>query len=313
MPCSDGRATIAVAVCTFRRNEPLRVLLGALVTAAETVAARAAVGVVIVDDNEDGAARVVVDEFASAFELGVRYEHSGARNISIARNRGLESAAELAEWVAMTDDDCEPDPQWLASLLDTVERFGADCVTGPMVPRLPSTAPRWLTTQPFTADVPMGAPDGERLDVAQTNNSMISTRFLVDHPDVRFDPRFGVLGGEDMVFYRSAVQLGLHVRHAASAVVWANEPPSRATFRHQVRYRYWLGNSEGLTNLELAKATRLRLVARAARRIAAAAARPVQRLVRRDPPQVRYAVASMAGACGMLAAVAGVRVAHPQD
>lgn len=53
MPASSGRTIIAVAVCTYKRNEPLTVLLESLIACAERVRERAAVGVVIVDDAED--------------------------------------------------------------------------------------------------------------------------------------------------------------------------------------------------------------------------------------------------------------------
>ena len=34
-------------------------------------------------------------------------------------------------------------------LMDTQQRTGADAVTGPMVRRVPSGSPRWLTDEPF--------------------------------------------------------------------------------------------------------------------------------------------------------------------
>jgi len=213
----------------------------------------------------------------------------------------------------MTDDDCEPDPAWLAHLLEAVNTYGADCATGPMHSRMPPGAPAWLTRQPFSRDVHFPFRDGQEIDVAATNNSIIRTRFLVEHPDIRFDPRFGVLGGEDMVFYRSAARAGLEIRYASSAAIWANEPPSRATFSHQVWYRVWLGNSEAITNLALDLAPRSRLVVRALRRAFAALTRPACRIVTGKPPEIRYAVASMAGAFGMLSGTFGIRLRHPQD
>lgn len=306
------RVSIAVALCTYRRNDPLRVALRAVSACAERLHDRAAVGVVVVDDNADGGARTVADEFDGVFELGLRYCHSGARNIARARNLAISTAMTIGDWVAMTDDDNEPDPEWLAALLDTATQYGADCVTGPMVPRMPPGSPRWLVNQPFADDIALVVADGSRLDVAATNNSMIASHFLRDHPEIRFDERFGVLGGEDMVFYRTAVAAGLEVRYSNAALVWANESRARATFRHQVRYRYWLGNSEGVTNLELGQTSRARLALRAARRLGAAAARPARQVFRGAPPQIHYAVASTAGPCGMLGAALGRRVPHPQ-
>ena len=123
---------IMVAICTFRRNDPLRVLLRALQAVADTATGRARIGVVVVDDNDDRRARAVVDEFQGAFALGCHYRHSGQKNISLARNMAVDTASADSDWVAMIDDDCEPEPTWLCAFLDVIEATGADCVTGAM-------------------------------------------------------------------------------------------------------------------------------------------------------------------------------------
>src|SRR5437867_12052198 len=104
MSASSARATIAVAICTYNRNEPLRTLLGALLANAARLSRRAAIGVVVVDDSSDGRARCVVEDFKACLELGAHYRLSGKQNISIARNLAIGTACQLAEWTAMTDD-----------------------------------------------------------------------------------------------------------------------------------------------------------------------------------------------------------------
>lgn len=63
----DHKPTVGVYVCTFRRNELLRRLLRSLAASAAQVGDAASVGVVVVDDNRDGAARPVLDEFEGTF------------------------------------------------------------------------------------------------------------------------------------------------------------------------------------------------------------------------------------------------------
>ena len=89
------RTTVALYVCTHKRNDELRRLLTSVRAAAERATDRAALGVVIVDDNPDGRAKAVADEYTGAFELGVHYRHSGKQNISVARNMGLATAQPL--------------------------------------------------------------------------------------------------------------------------------------------------------------------------------------------------------------------------
>lgn len=300
-----------MAICTFERNDPLRALLGALRNVAATTAERARIGVLVVDDNSDQRARSVVDEFQGVFALGCLYRVSGRRNISLARNVAVDAASVEADWVAMIDDDCEPEPGWLCEFLDVLDSTGVDCVTGPMHLRVPPDSPAWLSEQPFFDDVRGNLPDREPMNIAATNNSMIRAAFLRDHPHIRFDPKLGRLGGEDMVFYRTAFKAGLRIRFARFAGVWGNEPADRATFSHQVRYRFWLGNTECVTNAYLGQASRGRLFLRGAKRLVFALGRPMSRLLHGEKPQLRYCIASIAGAVGLISGTLGLKKFHP--
>ena len=304
---------IMVAICTFQRNDPLRVLLDALRKVAATTAERARIGIVVVDDDPDQGAREVVNEFGQAFALGCLYRTSGRKNISLARNIAIDAASAEADWVAMIDDDCEPEPRWLCDFLDVIEATGADCVTGPMHLRVPPSSPAWLSEQPFFDDVRLDIPDREPMNIAATNNSIIRAGFVRDHPHIRFDPELGRLGGEDMVFYRTAFKAGLRIRFARSAGVWGNEPPHRATFKHQVRYRFWLGNTEFVTNFRFGETSRSRLFFRGAKRLSVALGRPLSRLMKGQRPQLLYCVASVAGAIGLICGTIGLKKLHPED
>jgi len=305
----SGLPKIIVAICTYKRNEPLRTLLSALLKVADATRERAMVGVVVVDDNPDQRARAVVDEFQASFALGCRYRTSGKGNISVARNIAVNTASEDSDWVAMIDDDCEPEPTWLCAYLDVIEATGADCATGPMNLRVPPNSPAWLKEQPFFDDVRLDFSDAAPMNLAATNNSMIRASFLRNHPEIRFKPEFGKLGGEDMIFYRTAHRSGLKIRFARHAGVWGNEPPDRATFRHQVMYRFWLGNSMFVTNRYFGD-TRVRLFMRGSKMLLLALVRPISRMLQRERPQWRYCVASSAGAVGLISGVLGFKKEH---
>jgi succinoglycan biosynthesis protein ExoM len=306
---SDGRVRIAVAVCTFKRNDPLRVLLAGLIRCAERVRHRAAVGVVIVDDTSQGEARVVAEEFAQAFELGLTYRISGHQNISLARNSALEGALRFADWIAMTDDDCEPDANWLAEFLDVQDRTGADAVTGSLKRRAPAGSPSWLTEQPFMeVGINPGA-DGAACSMAATNCSMISADWLRSHPDIRFDPELGVVGGEDMVFYRQAHARGLQIRYSSAGFVHENQPASRLTLRYQIARFFWEGNSSYVTCVQDG-ARPWRMFLHGAASLVRAVQRPFTRMYHRRPPQWRYCLAEIANSAGKMVGVIGVRVRH---
>jgi hypothetical protein len=209
----------------------------------------------------------------------------------------------------MVDDDCEPEPTWLCAYLDVLEATAADCATGPMNLRVPADSPAWLREQPFFDDVRFDLEDAAAMSVAATNNSIIRASFLRNNPDIRFKSELGKLGGEDMVFYRSAHGAGLKIHFAKAAGVWGNEPPERATLKHQVLYRFWLGNSMFVTNSYFGEG-KLRLFLRGSKVLSAAIARPLSRLVRLRSPQWRYCVASCAIGLGLITGVFGFRKEH---
>ncbi len=303
------RVSIAVAICTFKRNDSLAVLLRALVECAERIKDRAAVGVAVVDDTVEGEARTVAEGAAQWFELGLQYRISGQQNISLARNLAIGTAIAMADWVAMTDDDCEPPAHWLEALLDLQQSTSVPVVTGRMVRRVPPGSPRWLTDEPFLELGVHNPPDGAPVEAAATFNSLISADWLKQHPQIRFDPAFGVIGGEDMVFYRAARAAGLEIRFAANAYTYENEPPARANLRYQLYVFLWHGNSACLTSLEQG-ASHLRMLVHAGASFVRAAARPLMRLSQGRTPQLRFCLAELLHALGKFAGIFNIKIPH---
>ena len=300
---------LAVAICTYHRNEPLEHLLSVLHRHAGRQKEQYTLGVVVVDDSQDQQARPVVERFQGRFDLDIHYRHSGKRNISLARNLAIETAAEVGEWIAMTDDDCEPSERWLTELLRVQKAFAADVVTGPLLRRAPDDAPNWLKTQPFLAATSFRAKTGEELEQAFTNNSMIPSRLLEDERQLRFDPAFGRIGGEDMVFYRSVAKAGYTIVFASDAQVFENEEPERLSLSYQFRRHFWLGNSSVRTMMR-GGSTRIRMGVHGLATLGRAAMRPIRRMTRGESPHWLYAAALMVEGAGKLAGVAGFRVNH---
>ena len=309
MSVSSGRTTIAVAICTFKRNEPLTLLLESLIASAERVRDRAVVGVVIVDDTKDEQARPVAEAFATQFELGLQYRVSGKQNISMARNLAIETAMAMADWTAMTDDDCEVPVQWLEALLETQARTGSDAVTGRMVRRVPEGSPRWITEEPFLELGVEQFTDGAEMPSAATFNTMISSSWLKANPDIRFAPAYGVVGGEDMVFFRAAKAAGLSISFCEQGFVYENEAAERATLGYQLYVYFWHGNSAALSCIESGM-SRTRMFVHGAASLVRALGRPVGRLLRGQTPQLRFGLAQVLHSVGKLLGTFGVRIDH---
>jgi succinoglycan biosynthesis protein ExoM len=301
---------VAVYVCTYKRNEPLARVLRSLDAAATRASDRCDVGVVVVDDNPDGRAKSVVDSFVHEFSLGLHYRHAGSQNISRARNIGLEAASALGDFVAMTDDDIVVPEDWFTQHLDLQQRLGADATTGPLLLRFPAHAPSWIHDEPFDRLGLLDFEDDEKVPICATGNSMMRSTFIIENPDVRFDPELGVLGGEDMVFYRQAVARGLQCYFSTKVAVHEMEPDERSTYRFQLGRALWMGNTEFVTNHRAGTAGRLRLLLRGGRRCVRGLGHPIRRLVEGNGPQLRFSTAIVTEGIGLMLGVIGVRLEH---
>jgi GT2 family glycosyltransferase len=120
---TGGGITVAVATCG--RPEGLKRCLSALAVQTHPAAA-----VIVVDQASAAGARHAVE--ASEVER-VTYLEQERLGLSASRNLALRSAA--SEYLAVTDDDCMPDPEWLATIVAAFERAPRPAaVTGRILP-----------------------------------------------------------------------------------------------------------------------------------------------------------------------------------
>lgn len=302
---------VCVCICTFRRPDALGRLLSRLVDVADRAGDRARVSVVVVDDDPELSARETAAGRTGDFEGGLEYVTSGHGNISTARNLALIHGCAHGRWLALTDDDCEPDLAWLRELLALQERTGADCVTGACVDIAPPGAPRWLLDEPFldALDDERAGRDGTAVDIGPLKNTLLSAAAVEQH-DLRFDEAYGRIGGEDVMFFRSVERAGLAHHHAARAIVREQLPSERATVGYQLSRRFWYGNTEAVTSVASGRAGRLYMAAAGVKLAAVGIGRSVGRLVRGRRPQLRFASSEVLRGIGRVLGAFGVRVRH---
>jgi succinoglycan biosynthesis protein ExoM len=261
---SVRRVRVAVGICTFHRNRELQRLLDTVITAAAAAELVAEVGVVVVDDSKEAMARSVVAGYENRFALGIHYVNTASANISTARNAVLEGGIAFADWIAMIDDDGVVSEGWIREYVIAQQRYDAEILSGPIdfVPDGP--APKWLD-QEILGWTDQAKPDGGAMETAFTANAFISGHRLRANPEWRFAPAYGELGGEDMIFFRSAFRDGAKMVYAAKAQSTEVMNPQRIRFSSQLRAHLYVGNSDTLVHLHLKKATRARMALRGAR------------------------------------------------
>jgi glycosyltransferase involved in cell wall biosynthesis len=200
---------------------------------------------VVVDNDELGSGRPVVDRFATECGMRLTYEIEPQRNFALVRNRTLSLAK--GDFVAFIDDDEVPVPEWLANLLDTQKRSGADGVLGPVRPYFDDPPPRWILRGKL-CERPVH-PTGMVMDWAQsrTGNVLIK-RTLFEQGGMRFDPAYAT-GGEDVDFFKRAAMAGYRFVWCEEAPAYELVPPERC------RKSYFLKRALLLGQISLKHAT----------------------------------------------------------
>jgi succinoglycan biosynthesis protein ExoM len=307
---TDARRTVAICIATCNRNGPLERLLESL----EAVAAQSkdvfALGVVVTDDSMTGEARRVVERFDDGrFELGIHYYNTASHNIAVSRNSGIEHGLEIADWLAMIDDDCQPEPDWLLQHLEVQTATDADIVTGPFKYFRGEGTPRWLEEQPFMSGVPLYE-NAEEPPHGSTANAFMRGDWLREHPEIRFNPIMGRTGGEDMVFYHDALKAGLKLRYSRHALVHEEWPKERSGLLFTWGRFFWYGNNMWTIAATTGEWSRGRMFLRGANGLRKALQRPFERLLKKQSPQWRWCVAQSMQNLGLIAGTAGYTAHH---
>ena len=225
---------IVICIPTCRRPNMLEGCLSAI--AALRYPPDAETRILVVDNGDDGAGREVVDKLAPSYPVELRWLEEPRRGICMARNRALEGALEQgADYIAFLDDDEEPHAQWLEALWLARVRYGAAIVTGPVIP---------VNVGDPVPPVPVSGgkrKTGESPRFVSCNNVLFDARLVTDQ-NLRFDPFFNFIGGEDFDFFERA-RAGERDSTAvwcAEAIVFERTPAERRTVRYLL-FRHYTG------------------------------------------------------------------------
>lgn len=215
---------VSVCIATFRRPERLALLLDDLGRQQ-----RLPDEVVVVDNDPAESARAVVEaRQGTAMPYDLVYALQPRQNISLTRNRSVELAR--GDWLAFVDDDERAPSCWLARLLECAHQSQANGVLGPVIPRLPATAPNWVRHGRFHEWARMKTGDVIPANRLRFGNVLLQRECLLNQ-DGPFDPALGLTGGEDG-------DLLNRLRLAGARLVWCDEAsvdepvdPTRLKFR----------------------------------------------------------------------------------
>jgi glycosyltransferase involved in cell wall biosynthesis len=211
---------ITVCVCTFRRSVLLERLLWAL--AEQETQGLFTHSVVVVDNDRERSAEVVVRAVAEKYPLPIIYCVEPEQGIAYARNRAVENAQ--GDFLAFIDDDECPIREWLLLLFNVCMERKVDGVLGPVKSHFESEPPDWITRGRFyeRADYPTGfVINGSK---GRTGNVLLR-RSLFGPGELAFRPEF--VTGEDQDLFRRKIDDGHIFVWCSEAIAYETVPPSR--------------------------------------------------------------------------------------
>jgi glycosyltransferase involved in cell wall biosynthesis len=122
---------ISVVIPTYNRQAQLDACLAAL---ARSTYPTDQFEVIVVDDGSQAPARLA--EGLAPMDVRIFRQSNGGP--AHARNQGIQAAR--GALIAFTDDDCDPDPNWLSQIADAHRRRPDAALGGRTVNRLPTNA-----------------------------------------------------------------------------------------------------------------------------------------------------------------------------
>ncbi|BCU76634.1 glycosyltransferase [Luteolibacter sp. LG18] len=215
-----GMPRISVIVCTRNGRERIGGCLEAIARMTDSDFET----IVVDDGSEDGTGDFVARWFPEVTLL--RLSPGG---LSAARNAG--AAAATGTILAFTDDDCEPDREWVTRLRRTFASGRFAAAGGPNLP-----PPARTRTEAVVSAAP-GAPSHVMLDDEEAEHlpgcNIAVTKEAFDAIG-GFDPRFRT-AGDDVDFCWRLRDAGYRLGFAPGAFVWHWRRPSFRAFLRQQR------------------------------------------------------------------------------
>lgn len=214
---------ISVCICTLKRPKLLSQTLDRLLH--QQTDGLFTYSVVVADNDSMESARPVVAAFSSAAHLPVIYCVQPQQNIALARNTALQHAD--GDLIAFIDDDEFPGENWLCNLFKTYLASGADGVLGPVKPCFESEPPAWVKKGNFFERPAYATGHKMAWEQSRTGN-VLFRKDILNGLDTPFRSQFDT-AGEDLDFFRRAVDRGCRFVWSNEAVAFEVVPASRCT------------------------------------------------------------------------------------
>ncbi|MFC1850939.1 glycosyltransferase [candidate division CSSED10-310 bacterium] len=214
----------SIIIPTYDRNEHLKLCLTAI---SNLDYDHNGFEVIVVNDGDSNPPQEVVASFKYQFDIKLLTQpHSGP---AIARNKGGLQAR--GEYLAFTDDDCEPSPDWLTKLAARFAVRADRCIGGQTMNSqthsLHSLASQALLQYLFSYY--NAEPDQARF--LTSNNLALPRKYFLEIGG--FNPNFSLAAAEDRELCDRCLHLGYALSFAPEVLVYHNQDLTLHSFLKQ--------------------------------------------------------------------------------
>jgi succinoglycan biosynthesis protein ExoM len=230
---------IAVCVITCFRPDGLKRLLEGVAKQKFTKNPIPDVRLVIVDNDAEGSAKSVCDDFTACHDIQLIYDIEKQRGIPFARNHSVDIAKNDVDFIAIMDDDEVPAENWLDELITAQREFSADILTGPVQPHFVEPPADWLEGFFVSGNLSNGEDLHHNYLYAYTSNLFAKAELF---QQIRFDEQFRSNGADDTHLFMQVYQRGYKAVWADNAWVTEWLPASRTNYKWLWQRAYRRGN-----------------------------------------------------------------------
>ncbi len=233
--------SVVVACNTFLRPEFLKKCLDGV--SKLRIPEGIDIKVLVVDNDKDASALVVVDSVKTDFPFEIFYFVEEKRGLSNARNRLLKEAINLgATHIAVLDDDDIPDENWVFELIDLYKtQDNAYIISGPEFCCFDGEFPSFLTNNNIFIKKTTKQ-KGEIRKVCSTHNAFFPVDIMTKN-EIWFNPDFVFMGGEDGDFFFRASEVGYTIVANPDAIVREINDKNRVNLKWILHRSFYNGYS----------------------------------------------------------------------
>ena len=227
-------ADVGVAISTKDRPEALARCLASL--AAGPVRP---VHVVVADQGAGNETRQLVSRFGEGLDL--RYVRAREGGLGVAQNDAVRATD--SDVVAILDDDCVAEPEWIAAVARAFDDRELGLLSGPVLPLGEDEPGRYAVATRTSME--RRRLDAETLpwDAGSGNNFAVRRSWFdrIGGCDERLGPGAPGRGGLDMDLFRRLLRAGAHGLYEPDAVVFHERTTAAGRRERRMPYGYGMG------------------------------------------------------------------------